>query len=75
MNEKEELEFHKVWDALCDEGYRTAYEAARKCWVESKRRQTAVEAIEQAHMAGQAYAGIDPSYSNAQAYAKRVKGE
>lgn len=30
------------------------------------------EAIEQAHMAGQADAGVDPSYSNARVYALRT---
>ena len=30
------------------------------------------QALEQAHMAGQADAGVDPGYSNAQTYAKSV---
>lgn len=42
MDDKEESEFHKVWDKLCDDGYRTAYEAARHCWVEAKRSQPAI---------------------------------
>lgn len=39
MTEQEEREFHKVWDKLCDDGYRSAYEAARHCWVKAKRSQ------------------------------------
>ena len=35
-----------------------------------KLNENLIEILEQAHMAGQANAGVDPSYSEAQAYAR-----
>jgi len=52
-------EFHKGVDKFLTEQERQAADFRR--------------AIEQAHMAGQAEADIDPSYSDAQAYYLRLK--
>lgn len=41
MGGEEEREFHKVWDDHCNNV--TAYEAARTCWIEAKRRQKVIE--------------------------------
>lgn len=46
MNEYEENEFHKFWDAFCDEGNKgssASYDAARASWIAAKRSQPSVD--------------------------------
>lgn len=45
MNEYEENEFHKFWDAFCGEGNKgssASYDSARASWIAAKRSQPSV---------------------------------
>lgn len=75
LTKEEEKEFHDFFYSHREEGFSGYYWLAKKSYLAGRRSQPAVEAIEQAHMAGQSDAGVDPSYSNAKEYANRMKGE
>jgi hypothetical protein len=76
-----EMKRQEFIDALCEAGWDATHDAqwsgADKLWRKifpsvAATHDEMIQAIEAAHMAGQADAGVDPGYSKASAYRRSV---